>query len=533
MPNFEIRNFRRRGVSWLVLWVTAWAMMAPALALAQHSEVEDASPPDAAAKAEAAETAEAPRPEAEAPPPAGRASGVLTLPDDQRLRYRATAETLPVRDRKGKTVADIFVVSYLAEDADKANRPVTFLFNGGPGAASAFLMLGAAGPKVLVTNDDGTVPRPPARLKDNPESWLSFTDLVFVDPVGTGFSRPTDTGDKADEPFWDVRGDVDTLSELVRLWLTRNERWASPTFLAGESYGGFRAVMMARALQRDQGVEVSGLVLVSPALEFSLLDGEVHHLLPWALRLPSMAASARAQGKAPAVPREAVERFALTDYLLDLAAMDRPEDRPTAAERRVAELLGLPERIVDRHDGRIPISVFAKELLRDDGRVLSLYEGSIDSPDPNPDESRLGPDPMLDGVLAPYATAFNAYVRSELGYETDTPYRILNRDVSRNWDWGDGRRDRGDVGALDALESIMALNPSLRVLVAHGIYDLVTPYFASAWLLDRMALPEAVKENARLRVYEGGHMLYMRPSERARLTRDVRELYESALAGAA
>src|SRR5690606_5282998 len=187
-------------------------------------------------------------PEAEAPPPAGRASGVLTLPDDQRLRYRAVAETLPVRDRKGKTVADIFVVSYLAEGADQANRPVTFLFNGGPGAASAFLMLGAAGPKVLVTNDDGTVPRPPARLKDNPESWLSFTDLVFVDPVGTGFSRPTDTGDKADEPFWDVRGDVDTLSELVRLWLTRNERWASPTFLAGESYGGFRAVMMARAL---------------------------------------------------------------------------------------------------------------------------------------------------------------------------------------------------------------------------------------------------------------------------------------------
>jgi carboxypeptidase C (cathepsin A) len=466
------------------------------------------------------------------PAPVGRSSGVLALPDERRIRYRTTAETLPIVDRTGKTTADIFVVSYAAEAMDSATRPVTFLFNGGPGAASAFLMLGAAGPKVLVTNADGTVPRPPARLEDNPASWLAFTDLVFVDPVGTGFSRATGDKRNADRQFWGVDSDVDALSEVVRLWLTRNARWASPKFLAGESYGGFRAVLMAEALQRNEGVDVSGLVLVSPALELSMTYGGEYEVLPWALRLPSMAAAARALEEAPSATPAEVERFALTDYLLALAALDRPGGvEPAAAYREVSALTGLPEDLVRRHDGRIPRDVFAKELLRDQHRALSLYDASISGPDPNPDESRLGPDPMLDGLIAPYATAFNAYARSELGYESDVPYRLLNRAVSRNWTWDDDGGSRSDAGVMDALESILALSPSLRVLVAHGAYDLVTPYFASAWLIDRMQLPDEITANVRLRVYEGGHMMYMRPAERAKLTADLEALYESALAG--
>ena len=465
--------------------------------------------------------------------PVGRATGVLTLPDGQRIRYQTTAESLPIVDRAGKTTAEIFVASFAAEAKDNATRPVTFLFNGGPGAASAFLMLGAAGPKALVTNADGTVPRPPARLEDNPASWLAFTDLVFVDPVGTGFSRATGDKPDADRRFWGVDSDVDALSEVVRLWLTRNSRWASPKFLAGESYGAFRVVLMAEALQREEGVDVSGLALVSPALELSMTGGAAYDVMPWALRLPSIAAAAQAQGKASPAPSAEVERFALTDYMLALSALDRTGDAASAAaHRRIAALTGMPEDLVRRHDGRIPRELFAKELLRDQQRVLSIYDASVAGPDPNPDETRLGPDPMLDGLIAPYATAFNAYVRNELGYESDVPYRLLNRKVSRSWTWdGENGGSRSDAGVMEALESIMALNPSMRVLVAHGAYDLVTPYFASTWLIDRMRLPAEVKANARLRLYEGGHMMYMRPDARAKLAEDLEALYESALAG--
>jgi len=453
----------------------------------------------------------------------------LDLPGG-RLAYTATAEMMPIVDGKGETTARLFVATYTMKDKDPATRPVTFLFNGGPGAASAFLHLGIVGPRVLVTNPDGTLPRSPARLMDNPETWLAFTDLVFVDPVGTGFSRATAKDDDAEKRFWGVKSDVNSLSEIVRLWLTRTGRWASPKFLAGESYGGFRAVMMARDLQRNAGIALNGMILISPALEFSLLRGGDYDLLGWAMALPSMAASARDNGLGVPTGQEEAERFALTDYLIGLANLSDPDSDDTKAfNARISRLTGIPVDVIERFGGKLPIQIFAKEVLHEPGRIVSLYDGTIKLPDPSPERQSVGSDPLLDSLIAPYSAVFNDYVRRDLGFESDVPFRLLNWRVSGEWDWDLGRQ-QGFAGATDALQSAMAVNPNMHVLIAHGMHDLVTPYLTSRWLIDQVRLPREVKANMAVKTYQGGHMMYMRPEERQLMTEDVRRLYEAALA---
>jgi len=236
--------------------------------------------------------------------------------------YRAIAETIALTDGKGEPSASVFTIAYLAEPVAAERRPVAFVFNGGPGAASVFLHLGALGPRILETPPSGAVPPPPVSLADNPSTWLAFTDLVFVDPVGTGFSRGKGKEDNPDKPFWNVQSDVNSLGAVVRRWLTRHQRWTSPVYLVGESYGGYRAAAMARSLPRDVGVTVSGLVLVSPALDMEILHPDISNTLAPAFRLPSFAATAAALGGRPATG-EAIgdaERFALTDYQTGLAA---------------------------------------------------------------------------------------------------------------------------------------------------------------------------------------------------------------------
>ena len=450
----------------------------------------------------------------------------LALPD-RRLAYRALAETLPITSDQGETTAQVAVIADLAEGHPAATRPVTFVFNGGPGASSAYLHLGALGPRVLATNPDGSLPAPPAHLRANPDSWLAFTDLVFIDPVGTGFSRAAKPGDEAERRFWSVSGDVASLAEVIRLWLTRNARWASPKFLAGESYGGFRAARLARALLADPGVGLNGLVLISPALEFSTLAPGEHAVLPWALALPSLVAAARAHGRGdPTLSLAEVERFALSEYLTGIAAIAPAGPGPEPALiARLAGLLGLDEAVVRRHHGRVPAQVFAERLLDGTGRALSLYDGARAGPDPQPSRGG-GPDPQLEGTRAPFATAYNAYVRNELQLATDLPFRLLNERTARDWDWeGERGGPGGTGGALDELAEALALTPGLGILVVHGRTDLVTPYLASRWLLDRLDLPEEVRGRVRLEVLGGGHMMYLQPDERRALTELAAEFY--------
>src|SRR5437868_2352964 len=269
--------------------------------------------------------------------------------NEHRLDYEAVAETLPVTDGKGNTTASIFTVSYVTDGENGSARPVSFVFNGGPGAASVFLHLGALGPQILQTPENGAVPTPPVHLVDNPASWLGFTDLVFVDPVGTGFSRGKGKEENPDKPFWDVRADIASLGSVIRLWLTRHQRWTSPVWLVGESYGGFRAAAMAQTLPHDVGVTVKGLVLVSPALDPSALHQTEPDLLAAAFILPSYAATATAYGAAPDNSVAEAERFALSDYLVGLAGL---KGQPHAADpliARVAQIAGVPADIARRH----------------------------------------------------------------------------------------------------------------------------------------------------------------------------------------
>ncbi len=449
-----------------------------------------------------------------------------------RLDYEAIAETLPVIDTKGATTASIFTTSYIADAGTGNQRPVSFVFNGGPGAASVFLHLGALGPRVMETPENGAVPSPPVRLVDNPATWLGFTDLVFIDPVGTGFSRGKGKEENPDKPFWDVRADITSLGTVIRLWLTRHQRWNSPIFLVGESYGGFRAAAMAQTLPRDVDVTVRGLVLISPALDLSTLHQTERDLLAAAFVLPSYASTATAFGAvAPGGDIAAVERFALSDYLVGLAGLKGQLSAGDPLTARVAGIAGVPEEIVRRHRGRVPRRVFAHEIRRSQGEVVSLYDGTIARP-AGPESGEGAGDPVLQPAVAAYGTAFNTYLADTLGVHTDLPYRVLPKDVSQQWNWQSERQEGGPGLAMSSLEAALLEHPATKVLIVNGRYDLVTPYLASRWLVDQLEIPAAVRAGIRLRVYEGGHMVYMRPQSRSLLVRDAAELYGAGGANA-
>jgi carboxypeptidase C (cathepsin A) len=461
------------------------------------------------------------KPDAELP---GRVATHHAMPlGDLRLDYEAVAEALPVIDTRGATTASIYTISYLADLGNDNQRPVSFVFNGGPGAASVFLHLGGLGPRIMETPENGGVPRPPARLIDNPATWLGFTDLVFVDPVGTGFSRGKGKEENPDKPFWDVRADIASLGTVIRLWLTRHQRWGSPTFLVGESYGGFRAAAMAQSLPRDFDVTVTGLILISPALDLSALHQTERDLLAAAFVLPSYAATAATfGGPGSSVGTAAAERFALSDYLVGLAALRGQASSDDPFIGRVAQIAGVPNDIVRRHRGRIPRHVFAREIRRSHGEVVSLYDSTIARP-AGPEDGEGAGDPVLQPAVAAYGAAFNAYLADALGVHTDLPYRVLPRDVSQQWNW-QGEREHGGL-AMSSLEAALLEHPNTKVLIVNGRYDLVTPFLASRWLVDQLEIPDAVRAGISLRVYEGGHMVYMRPESRALLTRDAAELY--------
>jgi carboxypeptidase C (cathepsin A) len=444
------------------------------------------------------------------------------------LEYRAIAETIGLTDQKGEPSASVYTIAYLAEPAAGQRRPVAFVFNGGPGAASVFLHLGALGPRILDTPASGAVAGPPIKLIDNPSTWLAFTDLVFVDPVGTGFSHGKGKDDNPDKAFWNVRGDLNSLGAVLRRWLTRHQRWEAPVFLVGESYGGFRVAAMARSLPGDVGITVSGLVLISPALDVAVLHPDISNTLAPAFELPAYAATAATLSGAAAAMRDdsAAEAFALSDYQTGLAAM---RGIPAAGDpfiARVAQLISLPDDIVRRARGRVPKHVFARELRRAKGEMLSLYDGTVTRPAPaDPSDDHAG-DAVLDAAVAAYTAAFNVYAPNALGYHTELPYRVLPHEVSREWNWDAAREGEGGLGLpLSALESTLLARPETRVLIVNGRYDLVTPALASRWLVDQLALPAAVRAGIRLRVYEGGHMMYMRPGSRAALAADAADLF--------
>ena len=439
--------------------------------------------------------------------------------------YRAISETIALTNSKGDKTASIFTISYLAEPKPGQPRAVAFCFNGGPGAASVFLHLGAIGPRIMEPVPNGAVPTPPIKIIDNPDTWLGFTDLVFVDPVGTGFSRGEGKDDNPSKSFWNVNSDIESLNSVVRLWLTKHERWGSPVYLVGESYGGFRVGAMAKSLAREEGVVPTGIVMVSPALDWGMLNPDAGELMAAAVNLPTYASSVAALAGNTTFDATPVEQFALTDYLTGYAALKGvpPPGDPFIA--KVASTIGLPEDIVRRERGWVGKEVFAHELRRNENQVVSEYDATITRAAVNNPWDQVAGDPVLDNAISTYTAAFNTYA-PELGYHTELQYRVLPRAISRQWNFDGAREGQDALGlSLSGLQTALIDHPATKVLIVNGRYDLVTPYFASRWLIDQLNVPAATREAVRVKVYEGGHMMYMRPDSRAAFTADAAALF--------
>ncbi|HXO21949.1 MAG TPA: peptidase S10 [Thermoanaerobaculia bacterium] len=506
---------------------TALPALALLLALLPLSAPADDKPVGGEKKAE----------EKEKPAPVEKVSTTrhsITL-DGQKIGYTATAGTLLLKDDEGKAKASVFFIAYTRDGVkDPGERPVTFAFNGGPGSASLWVHMGAFGPKIVERDEQGMGLPPPGRLIDNEFSLLDATDLVFIDPVSTGYSRAVPGEDP--KQFHGVKSDVESVGEFIRLWVTRNERWASPKFVAGESYGTTRAAGLALYLNERYGMFLNGVVLVSSVLNWQNQEFHVGNDMPYILILPTYTATAWYHKKLPPElasdlrrTLDEVESFALNEYSQALMQGDRltPEKRHEIAVR-LARYTGLSAGYVERSNLRIELERFTKELLRGEGKTV----GRLDTRFTGSDRDDAGEEPEYDPASAsldgPYAAAVNDYLRRELGYKEDLVYERS----ARVWPWSFAEFQNQYVNVAEHLRQAMTKNPDLRVLVASGHFDLATPYFDAVYTVDHMLLPAALRGHVQISQYEAGHMMYVRRSEHQKLKRDVVEFLRAATKGA-
>ena len=451
------------------------------------------------------------------------------------IAYTATAGRLVLKaedEKEGeKPKASIFFVAYTRDrgpDMDEAThaaaRPITFSFNGGPGSSSVWLHLGLLGPRRVVLEEDGRPLPPPYRLVDNTFSLLDKTDLVFIDPVTTGFSRAVPG--EADKQFHGFKADIESVGDFIRLYISRNHRWASPRYLIGESYGTTRAAGLSGYLQERHGVYLNGIMLVSVVLNFMTVRFAPGNDLPYLLFLPTYAATAHYHGRlGPDAPADLpallaeVEAFAMNEYALALLRGDAlPTEERTAIAARLARYTGLSADYIERTNLRIDIHRFVKELLRDRRRTV----GRLDSRYTGIDRDAAGEhhefDPSYALIQGPYTGLLNDYVRRELRFKSDLPYEILS-DRVHPWSFGEHQNSYVNVG--ETLRQAMSMNPHLRVFVANGYYDLATPYLATRYTFDHLELDESLRGNVSLAHYEAGHMMYIHDPSLAQLRDDL------------
>jgi carboxypeptidase C (cathepsin A) len=511
----------------------------------QHAPSQSGKP--AGREAQSSKPANPNRPKRQLPPD-HTSRQTLDLPGRQ-LAFKATVGSIPLRTEDGRITAEIGYVSYQLLGADPAKRPVTFAFNGGPGSASAWVHAVGFGPWRLSTEPGAIAPSAPAVLAPNPETWLDFTDLVFIDPAGTGFSRlarPSSTARSGSSPatnrtatpkggqstarnYYSVDGDADSIAEMIALWLRRHHRNQSPKVLVGESYGGIRAPKVVHRLQTRYGAGMSAMVLISPVLDFATFRGPRHRVEPFVHWLPSIAAAAREAKGHPFKSREElaeVEAYARGEFLSDLMRGPRDTQALDRLVTRVAAISGLSEPVVRQYGGRLNEFIYIREANRSKQRRASGYDVTItgDDADPTAYFPRWD-DPFAAALTAPLKGAMmDLYVR--LGWKTELAYHLSAR---LKWNWGN--KSNG-VESMTQLKSALALDPKLRLLITHGATDLRTPYFASALLLEQLP-GYAEKPNGRvsLKLYPGGHMHYSRAGSRKALRADVEALINSVAPG--
>ena len=432
----------------------------------------------------------------------------------------------------GETEAQIFFVAYTAENPPAGRpRPLMFAFNGGPGAAAVWLHLGTMGPRRVEMLPDGRMPAPPFRLVDNEFSWLDRADLVFIDPVGTGYSRAAKP--ELTAKFSAVRADVETMGKFIRLYLGRYERWKSPLFLVGESYGAFRAAGLAEYLA-EHGVALNGTILVSSIMNLQTTSFDQGNDLPYMLFLPSYTATAWYHNKlAPTYQADLdktlaeAEEWAATEYLTALAKGDRlaPEARRRVADR-LAAFTGLDPGYVENRDLRIDSRSFVRDLLRDRSQFVGTMDSRFTAANLEPAASS-GFDPTVAIIRPPYTAMVNSYLREELGYRSDLEYFVLGGGIG-HWDW-EAKNSYADTS--ENLRTTFAKNPYMKLFVASGLFDLATPHFATDYTLSHLGLTPALQKNMTVRRYRAGHMMYLDAGSLSALKKDIGEFMDSALAG--
>jgi carboxypeptidase C (cathepsin A) len=494
-------------------------LLACALCLSAASATICAQAPPPAADAKAADK---PADKPAFPPlPAPAHVQQSILLDGKPLKYTVTVGSLPVRDKDGKPAGDVVVTAYTV---DGDNRPVTFAFNGGPGASSVYLNFGALGPKHMSAGNEGDSPSDPVTLTDNQGTWLDFTDLVFIDPVGTGFSRSLVPEDQAKKLFYSTTPDIQYLSRIIYDWLVQNNRLASKKYLVGESYGGFRGPRITHYLQSQLGVAMNGVVLVSPYLNPDQDANSDMSPLPWMMTLPSITA-AHFEREKKLTPDAMADVIAYTqgEYATTLLKGRADEAAQKKMIDRVTQMTGLDAQFVKYSGGRIATEAYLREVHREEGKLGSVYDSNVTSFDPFPfaPEQRAN-DPILASIIAPLTTAMVDFVTRTVGWKVDARYNALSGEVNRLWDRGDNDLRRG---AVPDLRQSVAADPKLRVLIVHGWNDLSCPFMGSVLTVNQMPV---MGDPDRVAVHEfpGGHMFYTRDASRLALRADVKEMVE-------
>ncbi|MGO8985967.1 MAG: S10 family peptidase [Terriglobales bacterium] len=447
------------------------------------------------------------------------------------LAYTATTGRLPIKRGDGKIEAEMFFVAYTLDGQDADKRPLTFAFNGGPGSASVWLHMGALGPKRVVLQPNGFMPAAPYRLEDNPDTLLDRSDVVMIDAMSTGYSRAATA--ELTKKFLGVKGDVQAFGEFIRLYLSRYERWNSPLFLLGESYGTTRAAGIAGYLA-DHGISFNGVTLLSMAVDFQTLEWNNSNDLPYFLLVPSFTMIAGYHHKLStdltqdmARTREEVVRWSSNDYALALAKGDSltPEEHRKIVEQ-LSRYTGLRPEVIEAHDMRIDVPTFTRELLLDQKLLTGRLDGRFTSPSPGDERFY---DPTSGAILPPYTSAFNHYLRTELNYKSDMPYRVFAYDQPgfRDWEWGNSIE--GFPSTAGGLRAAIIKNPYMKVLVMEGYYDLATPFAAANWTMDHLDLTPQFRQNISYATYNAGHMVYIDRAEHNKMKKDLVDFMEKCL----
>ncbi|MBZ5700209.1 MAG: peptidase S10 [Acidobacteriia bacterium] len=452
----------------------------------------------------------------------------------QEIKYTATAGTMLLKLEDGTPKASVFYIAYTKDDvSDAAQRPITFAFNGGPGSSSVWLHLGAFGPRRVQMGDAGSLLPPPYTLVDNESSLLDVTDLVFIDPVSTGYSRAVPG--EPPKQFHGIEEDVQSVGDFIRLYTTRNKRWSSPKFLAGESYGTTRAAGLSGYLQQRYGMYLNGIVLISAILNFETAEFDSGNDLPYILHLPTYTAIAWYHKRLPADLQGNLEkavaesrRFAAGEYADALLAGDLlPAARRAELAQKLARLTGLSQDYVERSHLRVPIFRFTKELLRSQGRTVGRIDGRFTGIDADEAGARPDYDPSIAAIMGPYTAVLNDYVRGDLKFESDLPYEIL---TGRVHPWSYAPYENRYVNVAETLRAAMTQNPFLRVFVAKGYYDLATPFFAAEYTFDHLGLDPSLRSHLSGAYYEAGHMMYAHPPSLQKLKQDVAQFMRASMA---